>query len=159
MTLVFRHNAELEVNRADYIGSVTSAELRALVEFQAANPTWLTYDTLSWIAPSVDFDDVDLAALDTVYTRYTQLFETRQLLIFRRSAWICQSPRAEAHMAHWLSAGDTRTGMSSDLRRFDSFAEAGRWLVLNEAETAALESGEGFKEIVRYTIPARGFAR
>jgi hypothetical protein len=49
--------------------------------------------------------------------------------------------------------------MSSDLRQFKTFKDAGAWLVLNGGETAALESGEGFKEIVRYTISARGFAR
>lgn len=158
MTLVLRHNEALELNRAEYHGSVSTAELVALAEFQAANPTWLTFDALSWIMPRVDFDTVDLQELDAVFARYSQLFRPHQLLIFRRSAWICQSPRAQRHLDHWLKGRDTRSSMSSDVRQFATVKEAGAWLVLSEGETAALESGAGFKEIVRYTIP-RGFAR
>lgn len=159
MTLVLRHHEDLELNRAEYHGSVSAAELSALAEFQASNPTWLTFDALSWIRRGVDFDTVDLQALDAVFARYSQLFRPHQLLIFRRSAWICDSPRAQRHLDHWLTGRDTRTSMSSDVRQFASVKEAGPWLVLSESETAALESGEGFKEIVRYTIPARAFAR
>jgi hypothetical protein len=159
VTLVLRHNQALELNRAEYHGSVSPAELVALAEFQASNPTWLTYDSLSWITPGADFDDVDLQALDAVFDRYRQLFRPHQLMIFRRSAWLCQSPGAQRHLDHWLHGHDTRAGMSSDLRQFDTFKDAGAWLVLSKDETAALESGEGFNEIVRYSISARGFAR
>jgi len=159
VTLVMRHNETLELNRAEYSGSVSTAELVALAEFQASNPTWLTYDALSWIMPGADFNDVDLQALDAVFNRYRQLFQPHQLVIFRRSAWLCQSPGAQSHLDHWLHAQDTRAGMSSDLRQFQTFKDAGVWLVLNAEETVALESGAGFTEIVRFTIPARGFAR
>jgi hypothetical protein len=157
--VVLRHNEKLELNRAEYHGAVSTDELRALAEFQAANPTWLTYDALSLIMPGADFQHVDLPALDKVFDRYRQLFEPRQLLIFRRSAWICQSQCSQGHLDYWLRGRDTRTEMSSDLRQFDDFKSAGAWLILNDEETAALESGAGFKEIVRFTIPARTFAR
>ena len=159
MTVVLRHNHALELNRAEYHGAISVAELVALAEFQAANPTWLTFDALSLIMPGADFDSVDLGALDSVFRRYEQLFKPHQLLIFRRSAWINQNARCQRHLDYWLRGHDTRAGMSSDLRQFESFAEAGAWLVLNQTEIAALESGDGFAEIVRYTMPAQGFAR
>jgi hypothetical protein len=50
--------------------------------------------------------------------------------------------------------------MSSDVRLFETFADAGDWLVLNADETDTLRSGAGFAEIVSYTIaPERAPAR
>lgn len=154
MTVVLRHNEQLELNRVEYHGAVSLGELIALAEFQAANPTWLTYDALSLVLPSADFSGIDKAALDTLFAKYKQLFEPLHFLILRRSAWICQSDLAQAHVQHWLSGRDTREDVSSDVRKFDTFAEAGDWLILSPCETVALESGEGFTEIVSCTSPA-----
>jgi len=154
VTVVLRHNEMLELNRAEYTGSVSVAELIALAEFQAENPQWLAYDCLNIILPGTDFDSVGLDQLDGIFQKYRALFEPLQLVIFRRSAWICQSPRAEAHVRHWVGDRDTREGMSSDLRRCETIAEACDWLILGPAQAAAAQSGEGFNEIVRYSIPA-----
>ena len=61
-----------------------------------------------------------------------------------------------------LIGRDTRESMSSTLRQFGDYAEAGDWLVLNEAETAILERGDGFAELARFDMPpemARAAAR
>lgn len=153
MTVVLRHNPELEVNRVEYGSEVALAELAGLADFQAAHPTWLSYDSLSWVLPGAEFQDVDKAALDTLFARYKVLFTPLNLLILRRSAWICQSPAADAHVRHWLTGRATRHDVRSDVRLFDSFAEAGDWLVLTPEETRRLENGEGFREIARFETP------
>lgn len=160
MTIVLRHNDKLELIRADYSGSVTLAELTALAEFQAANPTWLTFDALAIVAPGADFLSVDKPALDALYAKYAELFSPMHFLILRRSAWICLSEAAEEHVRYWLGDRATRETISSDVRRFETFAEAADWLVLNQDATQALETADGFVEFFRSHLPPkRGFAR
>lgn len=160
MTIVLRHHEKLELNRIQYGGSITLAELTALAEFQAANPTWLTFDSLAIVTPGADFLSVDKPDLDKLYARYAELFTPMHFLILRRSAWICLSEAAEDHVRYWIGDRASRETVSSDVRRFYSFDEAGDWLVLNKDATATLESGAGFEEIFRSHLPpARGFAR
>ncbi len=150
MPVVLRHNEQLELNLAEYRGSVSFAELEAIAAFLAANSSFLKRDTLSLVTPGADFDTVDLGALDQLFGRYKTLYAPMDFQIVRRSAWICQCPAAQAHVDRWLGHPDTREAMSSTLRQFTSFAEAGDWLVLSEAETLALEAGVGFAEIARF---------
>jgi hypothetical protein len=160
VSIVLRHNEKLELNRIEYSNSVTLAELTKLSEFQAANPTWLTFDALAIVTPGADFATIDKPALDKLYAIYAELFAPMHFLILRRSAWICLSAAAEEHVRYWLGDRDTRETVSSDVRRFDTFAEAGDWLVLNQSAAAALESGAAFEEIFRADIPpTRGFTR
>jgi len=154
VTIVARHNEELEVNRVEYHGRISLAELTALAEFNAAHPAYLSYDCLSIALPGSDFLGVDKAALDTLFAKYSSLFAPIHFLILRRSAWICQSPAAEAHVRYWLTGRETRETVSSDVRKFETFAEAGAWLVLSPEETAQLESGDGFTEVTRVTNAA-----
>ncbi len=158
MTLVLRHNEDLELNFAEYQGSVTLAEMVALADFQGAHPAMLAYDAISVIRPGADFKTVDLTNLDTVFARYRELFRPLNLVIMRRSAWVCESPAAEAHLRHWLGEHDIRRAMSSDARRFASVGEAAEWLLLDARELAALTSGEGFAELARFDLP-RGRGR
>lgn len=147
MPVILRHNEELELNRVEYSGSVTLAELDALARFQAANPTWLTYDVLSLVPPGAHFSTVDLSELDRLFANYRKIFAPLTFLILRRSAWLCQSPAAERHVRHWIGERDTKAGMATDARMFESYATAGEWLVLNPAEIAILERAEGFSDI------------
>jgi hypothetical protein len=39
--------------------------------------------------------------------------------------------------------------MSTTLRQFATYEEAGDWLVLSEAETLALQTGAGFDDLAR----------
>ena len=152
MTVVLRHNESLELNRVEYRGTVTLGELIALADYQANEPTWLSYDCLNLITPGTDFRTIALVALDDVFLKYRTLFEPLDFVIFRRSAWVCQSPAARAHVDHWIGDRDTRAGMSSDLRQFDTCSEACDWLLLSPRQGAIAERGEGFKDIVSYTI-------
>jgi hypothetical protein len=152
LTIVVRHSEKLELNRVEYHGRVSLAELSALADFNAAHPTLLTYDCLSLALPGSDFLSIDKGALDALFAKYRTLFAPIHFLILRRSAWICQSPAAEAHVRYWLTGRDTREAVSSDVRKFDAFADAGAWLVLSPEETVELETGEGFAEVTRFSI-------
>lgn len=150
MPVVLRHNEQLELNLAEYYGSVSLAELEAVAAFLGENPSFLKRDCLSVVLPGVDFAGVEFTALDHIFGRYKILYAPLDFQIVRRSAWICQSPAAQAHVDHWVGRRDAREAMSSTLRQFNAFAEAGDWLVLSEAETIALEMGAGFDEIIRF---------
>lgn len=153
MPVSIRHNENLELNRVDYHGSVSLAELKALAEFNATNPTWLTYDVLSVVQPNAHFSSIGLGELDALFSHYGQIFGPLTFLIMRRSAWICQSAAAESHVRHWLGERDTKGSMSTDVRRFEAYEAAGDWLILNAAEIEAMRRGEGFQVLAAFDIP------
>jgi len=153
VTVVLRQNDGLELNLVEYRGGITLAELKALAAFMARHPAHLQRDTLNIIQPGGDFSAITLAELDALFAYYTKLFAPLNLQIMRRAAWVCRSVAAQAHLRHWLS-GDIRKGMSTSVRMFDTFADAGDWLLLSAAEMAIAESGENFTDVARFTAPA-----
>jgi hypothetical protein len=156
--IVLRYNNMLDLNRAEYSGAITYAELIAVAEHQAEHPESLKRDCLSIVLPGAEFCGVDFAALDALFDRYTGLFARFDPHIFRRAAWLCLSTRAKAHIDYWLGQ-DTRAGMSSLVRQFSTFDECGEWLVLNPAERLIAERGEGFSDVARFVEePARASA-
>lgn len=153
MTIVLRRNEGLELNLVEYRETVTLPELKCLAAFATAQPLYMKSDSLNVILPGAAFA-VDQATLDALFELYRELYATLSFEMLRRSAWVCLSPEAAPALAHWLS-GDARQGMSSAVRGFDSMAEAGEWLLLNPAESAAAERGEGFAHVKSFTDPAR----
>ena len=105
-----------------------------------------------------DFNGVGLDALDKLLGHYTALFEPIDFQIIRRSAWLCLSPAAQAHVDYWSGKRDASEAMSTTLRQFATIEEAGDWLVLGEAEITALQTKAGFKELARFD-DTRGAAR
>lgn len=154
MPVVLRHNEQLELNIAEYRGLISFAELKATADFLADNPSFLKSDCLNLVAPGAAFDNVDLTALDQLFGRYKTLYRPINFQIMRRSAWLCLSPAAQAHVDHWSGKRDAREAMSTTLRQFASFEEAGDWLVLSEAETIALQTTAGFDELARFEVPS-----
>ncbi|MGD9981495.1 MAG: hypothetical protein AB7H66_07765 [Hyphomonadaceae bacterium] len=150
MPVVLRHNAQLEMNLAEYLGPVTFAELEGVAAFLAQNSSFLKHDCLSVVLPGADFQGVPFIALDHLFGRYKIMFAPIDFQIVRRSAWLCLSPAAQPHIDYWIGERDTREAMSSTLRQFTSYADAGDWLVLSAAETAMLERGEDFAELARF---------
>jgi hypothetical protein len=160
VTLIVRHNEALELNCVDYLGAVSMAELAELAKFNAANPTWVTYDCLSVVAPGADFLSVNFRELDALLAEYRAIYQPLNFLILRRAAWLCLSDAALPHVRHWTrDPADRRVSMSSDVRLFSSYAEAAEWLLLRPAELPNVESGEGFTEIFRSEAPAAAFSR
>jgi hypothetical protein len=72
--VVLRHNELLELNLAEYHGSVTLAELEAVAAFMAQNPSFLKFDCLSLVLPGGNFDGVELTALDRLFGRYKVMY-------------------------------------------------------------------------------------
>lgn len=150
MPVVLRHNELLEFNIAEYRGAITVAELQAVADFLAVNRVFLKCDCLSIVYPGTTFDTVAFDDLDRIFGRYRTLYAPMNFQIIRRSAWICFSPAAQPHIDHWSGKRDAREAMSTTLRQFASFEEAGNWLVLSEAETLAMQTGAGFDEIASF---------
>lgn len=159
MPIVLRHNELLELNIAEYRGAITLAELQATADYLAANRSFLKYDCLSIVFPAATFDGIAFDDLDRIFGRYQTLYAPMNFQIIRRSAWICFSTAAQAHVDHWSGKRDARESMSTTLRQFASFEEAGDWLVLSEAETLALQTGAGFDEVARFEANALHTAR
>lgn len=150
MPLVVRHNDVMEVNRVDYVGAVTMNELAALAAFNAANPTWVSYDCVSVVMPGADFLSVGVTELDDLFSKYRTIYEPMNLLIMRRSAWICLSAAALPHVRHWVGdPRERRESIGSDVRMFESFEAAGEWLLLRGTEVEAVKAGDGFRDVFR----------
>lgn len=150
MPVVLRHNELFEFNIAEYRGAITVGELQAVADYLTANSSFLKFDCLNIVYPGSTFDSVAFDDLDRIFGRYKTLYAPMNFQIIRRSAWICFSPAAQAHVDHWSGKRDAREAMSTTLRQFSSFEEAGDWLVLSEAETLALQAGAGFDELARF---------
>ncbi|MEQ1493054.1 MAG: hypothetical protein ABL932_21120 [Terricaulis sp.] len=150
MPVVLRHNDVLELNVAEYHGAVSFGELKGVADYMAANSSFLKYDCLSVVFPGCRFDGIAFDALNELFGRYKGLYEPMTFQIIRRSAWICFSPAAQAHVDHWSGKREAREAMSTTLQQFASFEEAGDWLVLSEAETLAVQNGAGFHELTRF---------
>ncbi len=159
MPVVLRHNESLELNLAEYLGSVTYDELKAAAEFLATHPAFLKRDCLSVAYAGCDFDSIELADLDTLFGGYATLYAPLSFQIIRRSAWVCLSPAAQRYIDYWIIGRDVRGAMSTTLRQFPTYEEAGDWLVLSEAETLALQTRTGFDEVARFEAPQASAAR
>jgi hypothetical protein len=146
--VVLRHNETLELNVAEYWGAITLGQLTEVAGYGAKNPHFLKADTLNIVRADCDFSAVDLAELDALFTRYKTLFAPLNFQIYRRSAWLCLGKAGAAHVEYWLGEHDMREAMSSTVRKFETFAEAGDWLLLSAAELAQVERGEGFIDLV-----------
>jgi hypothetical protein len=149
VTIVLRHNADIDLNMVEYRDAISFDELKAIAAFVSAHPDHMQRDSLNIVVPDANLDTVQMAELDALFAHYRDLYAPLHFEMLRRSAWICQSEAAAGHVRHWLG-GDTRNSMRSAVRQFESLAEAGEWLVLNDAEIEAAGSGEGFAEIVRF---------
>lgn len=148
--IILRHSEQLELNLVEYRDTISLGELNALAAFAAGHPNHMVRDAIAVIMPGARFSDVDAPALDALFAHYRKLYATVEFQILRRSAWLCLSPSATPQLTHWLT-GDAREGMSSAVRQFETYAEAGEWLVLNAEEIALLENGETFAEIARFS--------
>jgi hypothetical protein len=146
--VVLRHNETLQLNVAEYTGVITAAQLVGLAEYGGRNPHILKADSLNIVREDGDFAAVDLAELDALFARFRTLFAPLNFQIYRRSAWVCCDGAGDRHVEHWLGAQDMREAMSSTVRKFETFAEAGDWLLLSPAELALVERGEGFTDLV-----------
>lgn len=161
MTVIFRRNETLELNRVEYSGRMSLAELKAIAKYQADKPDLLGADCLNLVRSDADFNAITLEALASLFEHYRVLFSPLRLQIFRRAVWLCESEEPKAHVTFWLSQ-DAKEGMASTVKQCHSFAEAADWLLLMDAERALLESAEGFDEIARFNFPsepARAAAR
>jgi hypothetical protein len=147
--VVLRHNDTLELNLAEYHGAVSFAELKAVADYMAANRSFLKCDCLSVVFPAAHFDGVEIEALNKLFGQYKILYAPINFQIIRRSAWLCFSPGAQALVDHWSGKREAREAMSTTLRQFATYEEAGDWLVLSEAETLALQTGAGFDDLAR----------
>lgn len=144
MPIVLRHNKSLELNLAEYLGAITYGELQGISKFLAANPSYLKLDCLSVIYTGCNFDSIKPEELDELFRGYAALFAPLSFQIMRRSAWVCFSPDTQRYLDHWIIGRDARRALSTAVRQFSSYEEAGEWLVLSEVETLSLQTRAGF---------------
>jgi len=154
MTLCFKHNAQLELNRVEYSGALAPKELYAHAHFRGAHGQWLNYDHLNLVLPGADASQLSNTMLDAIYAQHQALFQTEKLLILRRSAWVCQSAAAMGALRYWLGDRFTKPRAYTDVRLFETIEDACDWLLLQGHEKALAVRGEGFEEIARFTAPS-----
>lgn len=158
MTVIFRRNEALELNRVEYCGRMSVDELKAIAKYQADKPDLLGSDCLNLVRADADFSGITNETLAAIFDHYRTLFSPLRLQIFRRAVWLCEGDAPKAQVTFWLSQ-DAKEGMASTVKQCHTFEEAADWLLLMDAERGLLERGEGFDEIVRFTLPAPSLAR
>jgi hypothetical protein len=150
VSIAIRHSDELGLCLAEYEGVVTIAQLRGVADFMATALQLLKRDCLAVVEADADFSSIKLADLDDLFAHYRRLFAPMSVQVFRRSAWICRSSEALAHIKYWVGDRDTRTSVASDIRLFETEAEAGRWLTLSPSEIVKLARREGFRTLATF---------
>jgi hypothetical protein len=159
VTVVLRHNETLELNLVEYAGAITDDQLMAVAAYGARNPNFLKTDALNIVRGGADFSAVDLPALDALFLRYRALYAPLNFQIYRRAAWLCLSAAADGHVSHWVGGHDMRGAMSSAVRKFETLADAGDWLLLSAGELDAVDRGEGFADLAVFDdAPAAALA-
>jgi hypothetical protein len=158
VTVVVRHSKTLNLNLVECSGVVTTAQLGALAACAADNPMLLEADSLNIVRPGADLSGVDMSALGALYAHYQKLFAPLKFQVYRRTAWVCQSPAAQAHVAFWARGNESRKAFSTNTCQMDTLSEAADWLLLNADERGQVDRYEGFSEIARFD-DARALAR
>lgn len=154
MPIVLRHNPKLELSRVEYCGAIRSKDLHHHAAYNAAHPIYLGFDCVSVIHADVDPSGVSLSDLDGVFRSHRELFEPLNLMFMRRSAWVCESPMGQRLLSHWLVKRNADKSPWADVRQFDSFDDAGEWMLLSPEGKHALKTGEGFAEVARFESAA-----
>lgn len=148
----FKHHDQLEIHRIEYEGVLAPDDLLDHAQFRADNPQWLNYDHLNVVFPRTDVSRLTRGALIEMRQKHRALFETHNLLILRRSAWICDVGPAHNLLQFWIETQVNRSDAYVDVRLFETFEEAGQWLVLGARESALAKTGEGFREIACFGV-------
>lgn len=162
LTVVLRHSETLNLNFVECRGAVSTEQLGALAACAAQNRALLQADSLNLVRPDADLSGVDLPALHALFAHYQKLFAPIDFQVYRRTAWVCQSPSAIPHVAVFAGEHAARKAFSTNARRLETLAEAGEWLLLSAEEIADVECGEGFTEIAVFDdapAPGHGLAR
>lgn len=146
MAVILRYSETLNLTFVECTGVVTTAQLASLARCAAENMAFLKADSLNLVHADADLSSVDLQALAAHFAQYQKLYAPLQFQIYRRTAWVCHSPSAEAQVDFWVLGNASRKAFSTNTRRLNTLAEAADWLLLNQAELAMIETGEGFVE-------------
>jgi hypothetical protein len=152
--IILRHNSKLELSRVEYSGAMRSRDIHDHAAYNAANPIWLGFDCISVIHADVEVSDLSISDVDCVFDVHRELFEPLKLMFMRRSAWVCESAAGQHLLSHWITKRNADQSPWTEVRQFDSFEAAGEWMLLSAENAAILKSGEGFKEIARFTSSA-----
>ncbi len=155
MPTMLRHNPQLELNRVEYFGLMQAGEFRDHAAFNFANQAWLGFDCLSVVHLDIDVSAMRRADIDSVFDLNRALFEPLKLMFMRRSGWICESADGQMLLSHWLSKRNGRRLPYAEERLFETYEAAGAWLGLSADAVAALRTGEGFAEIVRFEAESK----
>ncbi len=160
MTVVLRHSERLNLTVVECGGLVTTAQLGALADCAARNAALLEADSLNIVRPGADLSGVELSTLAAHFARYQKLYTPLRFQIYRRTAWICQSPSADAHVDFWVLGDASRKAFSTNARRAETLADACDWLLLSSQEREQVENGYGFVELARFgEVAGRAAAR
>lgn len=156
MTVTIRYSETFKLSLTECTGVVSTEQLGDLAECAAQNTELLTSDSLNIIRPGADLSGVDVHALGALYAKFMKLFAPLQFPVYRRTAWVCQSPTADWHVDFWVRGHETLKTFSSNTRRMETLAEAADWLLLSGAELAQLERFETFVDMACFEEKPEG---
>lgn len=150
MPIVMRHNEALELTRVDFYGKLLPEHVRGYGAYGMANPQWIEFDTMTFVADDTDVSAITSADIDDFFNAFGRMLRASDKMVRRRTGWVCDNATCKAALAFWLAKRNTGVEPDNQVRLFATGEQAGQWLLLNAEAAAALQSGDGFTELARF---------
>lgn len=151
MTITIYENAELGFQVVKMNGALTDRELADLGDLHLQNREWAKADAVHLLDQDVDVSGLTYAQLDALREHYRALQRQLDLLLLRRSAWVCPNPSAWRFVEYWLAGRHSRDGQGTDVCLVADLDGAA--LLFEKHELEAIAAWKGFAELQRLERP------
>lgn len=143
MPIAVMVNEPLCLRIVHFTERVASSEVADLVAIYGQERDWLGYDSVYLL--DADGSDIDRDGLDDLRQSVFALYREIDLMIVRRSAWICRTEPMRRLAEYWITARHARDGSGAEFRLGDRLEDA---LGLFTAdELAAVSARAGFSRV------------
>lgn len=150
MPIVMRHNEALELTRVDFFGQLLPEHVQGYGAYGIANPHWVEFDTMTFVAADTDVSAITRADIDAFFNSFGDVLRASDKMVRRRTGWVCDNAVCEAALNIWLKKRNADSEPGGHVRLFKNTEAASEWLLLTPSAAAALASGEGFTELARF---------
>lgn len=141
-------NAELAIEVVRFTGRVTLWEVTQLVRLHEARPDLITADSVQIVEEDADLTDLTPVRLEALRDHYGQVLQRTELLLLRRSGWICRSAAACSLVEYWLDGRHSRDGLGTDVCLVADVRDLD--LLFSDDEVEAVAAARGFVEAARF---------
>ena len=110
-------------------------------------PELLQADSVRILDESADLSELTPARLDQLRGAYNNLLRHTELLLVRRSGWVCSSASACRAVEHWLDGRHSRDGQGTEVCLVAEIGDLDMLFTPEELESVI--AARGFVEVTR----------